>query len=268
MESDKDLISYIVISSSAVVLLLVVIIGDIFLLYRKRKKISEQEIEIHARKIDELIRRQEVENVNALLQGQNSERRRISQDLHDRLGGILFAAKLYNSTIERKLLEIKNDQQEEFDKLSYLIDEAVKEVRRISHDLYQSSLSKFGYTIALKQLISAIEEANGVKISFTTTGPLDETPEATQQELYAISQEMLSNALKHAAANKIEISVDVDDRIEFRLKDNGKGFNTEKQYNGIGLNNIRRRAEKLNAKLTVESSAGNGTLYYLSIPNV
>ena len=268
MEESEDLIYYIVISSSAVVLLLVVIIGDIFLLYRKRKKIAEQEREIHIRKVDELIRRREVENVNALLQGQNSERRRISQDLHDRLGGILFAAKLYNSNIERKINEIKKVQQEEFEKLSYLIDEAVDEVRRISHDLYHSSLAKFGYTVALKQLISAVEASNPVKISFSVKGALDDTGESIQQELYALTQEMLSNTLKHADASKVEISIDVHDAIDFCFQDNGKGFETQKKYSGIGLFNMRQRAEKLNGKLILESSPEKGTIYSLSIAGV
>ncbi len=268
MESDKELISYIVISSSAVVLLLMVIIFDIFLLYRKRKTIADQEIEIHQRKVDDLLRKQEVENVNALLKGQNSERRRISQELHDRLGGILFTAKLYNSNIEKKLNEIKLEQQTGYEKLSFLLDEAVDEVRRISHDLYHSSLVKFGYAVAIQQLISAIQEANDIKISFSVKGPLDQTDDAIQQELYALTQEMLSNALKHATAPTIEIAIDVHDTIDFRFQDTGKGFLPEKKSAGIGLGNIRQRVEKLNGNLTLESSPGNGTLYYLSIPNV
>ncbi len=268
MESNKDLISYIVISSSAVVLMLMVIIFDKFLLYRKRKRITAQENEIHERKIDDLLRKQEIENVNSLLKGQNSERRRISQELHDRLGGILFAAKLYNSTIEKKIEEIKIEQKTSFEKLSFLLDEAVDEVRRISHDLYQSSLSKFGYSVALKQLIGAIEESNALKIALSVKGPLDETDEMLQQEMYALTQEMLNNSLKHAAASKIEITIEVDDTIEFRFKDNGKGFDTGKSYAGIGLSNVRLRAEKINGKLILESSPENGTIYYLSIPNV
>lgn len=266
MESEKALISYIVISSSAVVLLLVVVIFDLFLIYRKRKKISDQEIEIHKKKVDELFRKQEVETVNAMLKGQSSERRRISQELHDRLGGILFAAKLYNQTIEKKLNEIKVEQQTGYEKLSSLLDEAVQEVRRISHDLYHSSLAKFGYTIAIKQLISAVESSNALKIDFNTTGDLDSTDDALQQELYAITQEMLSNTLKHADASQIEISIDVHDTVDFRFSDDGKGFDSNKQSDGIGLANIRQRAEKLNASFTLETSPGNGTLYYLSIP--
>src|SRR5690606_751327 len=119
-------------------------------------------------KIDELIMKKEVESVNAVLKGQNTERRRISQELHDRLGGILFTAKLYNTNIEKKIKELKEEQKIGFGKLSELLDEAVLEVRRISHDLYTGSVANFGYEIALRQLIQALEEANGIKISFHT----------------------------------------------------------------------------------------------------
>lgn len=134
-------------------------------------------------------------------------------------------------------------------------------------DLYQSSLVKFGYAVALKQLVAAIEQANEVKITFTTSEELDETSEVIQQELYAITQEMLSNTLKHALASQITIIVHIGRDIEFQFKDNGKGFDTNKEHSGIGLLNIKQRAEKLNAKLTVESAAGKGTSYYLAIPN-
>src|SRR5690606_3152655 len=140
-EETKDLIIFIVIASSSVVLLLVVVVFDLFLLFRKRKVIAQQEIEIRESKIDELIMKKEVESVNALLKGQNSERRRISQELHDRLGSILFTAKLYHSNIEKKLNEAKHDQEVGLEKLTGLLDEAVLEVRRISHDLYSGSLA-------------------------------------------------------------------------------------------------------------------------------
>ncbi len=260
------MIVFIVIASSAVVLLLMVAVFDLFLIFRKRKQIAQQEIQIRENKIDELLMKKEVETVNAMLNGQNSERRRISQELHDRLGSILFAAKLYNSSIEKKLQDIKLEQQAGFEKISTLLDEAVDEVRRISHDLYHSSLAKFGYSVALKQLIGAIEGSTALHISFSVDGPLDETDGTIQQELYALTQEMLSNTLKHADASEVDISVEVNSGIEFRFQDNGKGFDDRKLSDGIGLANIRQRAEKLKGKLIRESSPGKGTLYYLSIP--
>ncbi len=265
-EETKDLILFIVIASSAVVLLLVAIVFDLFLLFRKRKIINQQEIQISQNKIDELIMKKEVENVNALLKGQNTERRRISQELHDRLGGILFAAKLYNANIETKIKELKEEQKDGFGKLSELLDEAVREVRRISHDLYAGSISNFGYDIALRQLIVALEEANGIKISFNSQVYNEKIDERIQFELYAITQELLSNTLKHSGANEIKIDLDAKNDLVFCYHDNGKGFNTFGKFDGIGLSNIRDRVARLDGATAMESSPEKGSKIHITIP--
>jgi signal transduction histidine kinase len=268
MEETKDLITFIVLASSAIVVLLVVVLFDLIVIFRKRMVIARQEMIIKENKIDELLMTQEIEAVNAMLQGQHNERRRISQDLHDRLGGILFAAKLYNRTMSQKIKEIQLEQKAEFEKLSALLDEAVTEVRRISHDLYHSSLAAFGYPVALNQLIRAIEAANEVQIQLDITGEVDRLDAIKQQELYAITQEMLSNTLKHAAATQVHIFMQVQDATTaFSYSDNGRGFEPKDQTNGIGLESIRQRTEKMGATFSLESAPGQGTKYYISIPN-
>ncbi len=262
----EDLITYIVIASTSVVLLVLAVLLDLFLLMRKRKLIAQQEIELREKKIDELIMKKEVENVNALLKGQNSERRRISQELHDRLGGILFTAKLYNSNMEKKIAELKVEQEEGFGKLKGLLDEAVKEVRRISHDLYEGSLSSFGYEVATRQLVAAIQEANGIKIELTVSREIDEQSEEIRHELYALTQEILSNTLKHAKASKVEIEVEVNAELIFRYRDNGIGFDQKAVHEGIGLKNIRDRVEKMNGTISLESDGKTGTSYLVALP--
>ncbi len=268
MEETKDLILFIVIASSAVVLLLAVVLLDLFLLFRKRKVIAAQEIELRDNKIDELLIKQEVAAVQAALRGQNSERRRISQELHDRLGGILFAAKLYNAAKDKESGKTEAEQEPESGKLGSLLNEALDEVRRISHDLYHSSRATFCYSAALKQLITAVEASNSIEIVLNADAALDDADGGLQQELYALTQEMLSNTLKHAQASRVEIDISAGDTVDFRYRDNGKGFDMREKYTGIGLENIRARAEKLGAEFSQESSPGQGTLYYLSVPDL
>lgn len=265
-EETKDLVLFIVVASSAVVLLLVVILFDLFVLFRKRKLIASQEIAIRQQKIDELIMKKEVESVNALLKGQSNERRRISQELHDRLGGILFTAKLYNTNIEKKIRELKEEQEVGFGKLSELLDDAVQEVRRISHDLYAGSIANFGYEVALKQLINALEEANGIKINFQTTTGSEKANEKIQFELYAITQELLSNSLKHSGGDRITIDLSTEDELVFRYHDNGKGFNADEDFTGIGLRNIRERVARLGGSIRTESSLKKGSIFDITIP--
>ncbi|MGB6035497.1 MAG: sensor histidine kinase [Cryomorphaceae bacterium] len=266
MEEIKDLILYIVIASSSVVLLLVAILFDLYVLFRKRKVIAQQEIKIRENKIDELIMKKEVENMSSLLKGQNSERRRISQELHDRLGSILFTAKLYHGNT---LIENETDQKEkkeDLGKLTALLDDAVQEVRRISHDLYDGSLANFDYSVALQQLIKAIEESNDIRIKMNTEGDIENLNEEIQYELYAITQELLSNTLKHAKARNVEIEIRNEDELIFHYHDNGNGFDNRASYSGIGLKNIENRVAKFDGKLTIESGFDKGTFYFITIP--
>jgi signal transduction histidine kinase len=262
----EDLVIYTVIASTAVVFLVIVVLLDVFLLIRRRKQMAEQEKALDRRKIDDLIRKNEVESINALLQGKNSERRRISEELHDRLGGILFTAKIYHNASLKRIQEAKEAEEEGFGKLKGLLDDAVKEVRRISHDLYAGSLANFGYTVAMHQLIAAIEEANPIRIALKAPEEIDQQDEEVQYELHALTQELLSNTLKHAKATQVEITVEVGSDLIFRYRDNGVGFDTSKEYAGIGLKNIESRVAKLKGKLQVESGEKQGTYYLVAIP--
>lgn len=266
MEETDSLILFVVIASSVAVLFMVVAVIDIFLLYRKRKIIAQQEMSIKEKEIDALIMKNEVESVNALLKGQNTERRRISQELHDRLGSILFTAKLYHNNIESKLKEIEQEHKEGYNKLTGLLDEAVVEVRRISHDLYTGSVANFGYAVALKQLVAALETGNKIMINHRVDSSLSDQPVEIQHEIYAITQELLSNTLKHAAASEIQIDISIEKNIVFEYRDNGKGFDTHKENEGIGIASIGNRVEKLNGVLRVESTPEKGSFYTISIP--
>lgn len=266
MDTEK-LIVFLVISSSAVVLLVCAVLFDLFKLSRKRKIIAAQEIELQKKRIDELIMKKEVESVNALIKGKNSERRRISQELHDRLGGILFTAKLYNTNIEKKIAALKNEHEAAFDKMTELLDEAVQEVRRISHDLYSGSISNFGYVVAVQQLVQALQETNDIKIEFISDHMPEVLDEKLQFDLYAATQELLSNSLKHSGAEYISIEVHGNEnKFELTYHDNGKGFDVDGSYEGIGLRNIRERAERHNGTLIVKSSADHGSTFYITIP--
>ncbi|MEM9050794.1 MAG: sensor histidine kinase [Bacteroidota bacterium] len=268
MEGSEKLIFYMVIASSAVVFLVIAVLIDLFFLTQKRKKISQQEIELRQNEIDELIMKQEVENVTSLLKGQKSERRRISQELHDRLGSILFTAKLYHTNIGRKIEETQQVQKEGIEKLSGLLNDAIQEVRRISHDLYDGSLVNFGYIDAVKKLTEALMEANDLTILHKTNGDITQVQDEIQQDLYAITQELLSNTLKHSQASKVEIKTYVDSKLVFDYRDNGKGFDNSRSFSGIGLKNIESRVAKHDGKILLESGSEKGTFYNISIPLV
>lgn len=263
---EKDLINYIVITSSAVVFLVAIVLVDMFLILRKRRQLAQKEKELSQRKIDDIMRKNEVESVNILLRGKNTERQRISRELHDRLGGILFTANLYQSNLEKKIPSPNTDQKEGFTKMKRLLKEAVDEVRRISHDLSRGSQANFSYAAVMPPLLEAIQESTGLNISFSADEAVSKQSEEIQRELHALTQEMLSNTLKHADAKRVKIEVELDNEFILRYSDDGQGFDVEKPHKGIGLKNIEDRVEKLKGNLSLESHPKTGTSYLITIP--
>lgn len=268
MEQQTNYLIFIVVASSLVVLLLIAMVVDMLLLYRNKKKLADKEIELRQQKIDDLLQRQEIDNVNSLLKGQNEERRRIAQELHDSLGSLLFTVKLHYGKVERSISELKKSNDQSYGQVQNLLDQAVEEVRRISHDLYEGSLAKFGYRTAMLQLTEAIRSANAVEITFEQSIDIPDKYRDVEMELYRITQELLSNTLKHAAASLIQINLSGNEKeLYFKYSDNGKGFLSSETENsgGIGMQNIRSRAERIRSKYAFESKAGEGMLFTLNL---
>lgn len=253
-------------ATTLIVLVVIAMLLDMMMLYRKRKQLADKEMQIHRQKIDELLYKHEMENINAMLEGQDTERQRIAKELHDGLGNILFTTRLHLGKVEKQLNSKKDSDSH--GKLSELLDEATDEVRRISHDLYQSSLAKFSYSKALTNLINTITETGTVNIDFESGNIDPKYYKPFERELYRITQELLSNTLKHANAQKIEIKFRYSKSIfQFDYKDDGQGFSVEifDQRNGIGIDSIRSRCRKIGGEMDIDSAPGRGMHFVLRI---
>lgn len=251
-----------------VLLLLISLLSFLLIrFYRNRKRLSDLQYSLKNRELEDLLREQEIERVNALLKGQNKERQRIAQELHDRLGSLLLAAKLQYQKLERNLQKALEDQYKAQGQLDELLQEATEEVRRISHDLYEGSLAQFGFSVAINQLIDAVEAANDISITFSNENvPIDRYKEF-EQDLYRICQELLSNSLKYANAQNIEIKFSIlEEQFIFDYRDDGQGFdiNINSENPGIGLKNIYDRARRIGAELQLNSMPGEGMHLKLS----
>jgi two-component system, NarL family, sensor kinase len=240
----------------------------LILSYRTKRHIAQNKIQLQKQQIDSLLQQQEVDAVNAMLKGQDNERKRIAQELHDRLGSILSTIKLHFSSVEEQMQALKEQQNKSYGEASQLLDEAVDEVRRISHDLYEGSLARFGFKTALLQLIDAIEKANAVKIIFIDNNIDGTFYKAFEQDLYRITQELLSNSLKYSNAKEITIQLTyLNGCFKYMYEDNGKGFDTKRLESsmGIGYKNIAARVAKINGSWHLDSSPGHGMTLLIEI---
>jgi two-component system NarL family sensor kinase len=206
--------------------------------------------------------------MQAIIDTEESERRRIAQDLHDSVSQTMSAAKINLTVIGGELPFVDDEQRKKFEKAVNLVDYGFREVRTISHNMMPWALHKTGLAQVVKQFIENIEN-NTIAINFFSKGfevPFDDTIELI---LYRVLQESVNNVMKHANADRIDISLMRDEAtISLTIEDNGKGFDTTNPavYNGMGLNNLRSRINFLKGKVEFDSQVGKGTLVSVYIP--
>lgn len=219
---------------------------------RMTKIVARKNDQIHNQQINELLKDQELKSLDAMLEGQEIERKRMAEDLHDRLGSTLSAAKLHFEAT----LGNENNQE---NKAIELLDKAIADTREIAHNILSGVLSKFGLVAALNDLKDTVESTNAIAINIRTK-QFDGRLEPDQEiNLYRIVQEAVSNVLKHAKATQVTISILKENQyLELVVNDNGIGLQNESNK-GVGLKNMAARAAKIDGKFHISSRPDKGT---------
>ena len=269
LEKSKRVNTYLI----STVLILIILAG-VWIYYIEQKKkslkaISAKNQEIADQKINDLLQQQEISSLQGVLTGQEQERKRIAEDLHDKLGAILGMVKLHFSAVEEKIDTLREDNLKQYQKANELLDLASQEVRNVSHNLVSSVLLKFGLVKALEELKETISSAGKLNLSLFIGDIPESLPEEMERQTYRIIQELLSNILKHADATEATIQLNKTDENEIILmvEDNGKGFDPQLPGgDGIGLTNLKARVGKLNGELHIDSGKGAGTTVSIEIP--
>ncbi len=232
--------------------------ASIFILYRRRQR--QKAI------LDTAIIKHNELQIQAVIDGQEEERRRIARELHDGVGQKLAGIKLNWESISSKLMEseIHNNLQGMAD----MLDNASAEVRTISHQMMPKELEQFGLISAIEGLLSSSFKTIGIQYSFDHFDIEKRLPEAVELNLFRIIQELVSNTIKHAEADLFSIQLlKRKAAIVMIAEDNGKGFITHNNEGfGIGLMNIESRTKTINATLNIESEPGKGTIIRIRTP--
>lgn len=231
---------------------IVVLFAVFLLLYNRYKQKKKEEL-------DQKLAEQQRLRFKAVLEAEEKERVRIARELHDSLGQMLSAAKMNMSAMDSYNEEdaklISNAQK--------LVDDAVKEVRTISHNLMPASLMDKGIETALNELAAKINDTGLLEIELLVTAGEERLDSSVEIAVYRIVQEVINNMIKHSKANKVEVLLDYNsEKIYLSIKDNGVGFdtNTIEQSSGIGWKNIFSRVYMMNGDVQVNSQPGRGTL--------
>src|SRR6185437_11691124 len=157
--------------------------------------------------------------VRALLEGQETERRRLARELHDETGQALASILLGLKTLERELGE------EPLAVIRELVDSALGDVRRLTVELRPPALDDFGLEAALERLASVIGERSTLSIDVSASVPAGKLPPEHETAIYRIVQEALTNVIKHAAARSVSIAVTASaEAVRAVVEDDGEGF--------------------------------------------
>jgi len=201
----------------------------------------------------------------ATLDAQENERTQIGLELHDNINQILVGA-LLNLAMTSKVAVDK--KQDIIEKVKSYIQSSISEIRKVSHRLAPVSFEDGTLKEAFETLLEDVNFENKFNIQLH----IDEFDKNKvsgdiQKNLYRILQEQLNNILKYSKANFIEIEItNRNDKIKMQIYDNGVGFNPKEIKRGIGLNNIKKRAEAFSGSFNLNTAPGNGCKLVIEIP--
>lgn len=197
---------------------------------------------------------------NAVTETEQQERERIARDLHDSVGQKLSVVKMQ---LSMKDADVNSS--------SKLLDEAIQDVRNVSHNLMPADLSK-GLINALETMCEQINfSSTTLKIHLNKTEAVNHLNLDKQHTLliYRMVQELVNNAMKYAQAQNIHINMDCEkNQLKLNLTDDGVGFdiNSLGKKDGLGIRSIKERVQQLIGNMQLTSSAGKGTQFNISIP--
>ena len=205
-----------------------------------------------------------------LLEVQEEERRRIDQEIHNEMGGLMSSLQLTIDLARRQLQE-RDLPTEHFDQLEQLVDALSTATRTISRKLYPGALTEHGLAGVLPSLYEELEQDYGLEITVDSDlGAGDRFSTLVERTVYWILQEALINVSLHADTNEAHVVINTDEnRLSLHVIDEGLGFDASspKDENSFGLEGIRRRVERLNGSFEMASAPGEGTRLSAVLPH-
>jgi two-component system sensor histidine kinase UhpB len=200
------------------------------------------------------------------LAAQEEERLRIARDLHDGIGQRLTAVAMQ---AERVADDPQGAGQTALLEIPDAIRESIEAVRRISRELRPEALDDLGLANALLTLCRRMARQSGVRVQpeLDLADGMPDLPSETELVIYRVAQEALTNAIRHAEATHITLSLRAaEDHIALRVRDDGRGIALPLPGDTSGISGMRERALLIGAQLNIRSNAGAGTEVQLDVP--
>lgn len=212
---------------------------------------------------------QQKELIRMAVISEETERHRIAEQLHDEVGALLSASKLYLGSFYMK--KDPGGDKEVYDKSMELLDLSIKKIRAISHNLHSVILKDGGLNDSISDFVQKLNQPG--KLEITTELEAHHFGNVENDiNIYRVTQELCGNIIKHSNATNVKItSYTNNDMLIFKVSHNGNGLNQSdfeklrNETNGLGLKNIQNRVILLNGKINFEKN-GKGNTITISVP--
>lgn len=219
--------------------------------------------------LDAAIIKEQQLGLSAVIEAQEAERKRIAKDLHDGIAQELVALKLGFSVLQTKLEKLAPTESQTLNELSEQLSESCTEVRNLAHVMMPPTLEQHGLVPSLHMLLRNSLEHVGLQAEFEHYNLPERLDEKIELGLYRIAQELLTNILKHAQANKVVLQLyQAGSNLIMRIEDNGQSFDfeTAKHKGSMGILNILSRVSTLGGTYTSERGTEFGTISTVRVP--
>jgi two-component system nitrate/nitrite sensor histidine kinase NarX len=247
------------------------LIGEIDLFFRQPVALSAEEIELldalasHLASALEGLRAAALEREAAV----GEERSLLARELHDSIAQSLaflkIQAQLLRKAIDRQQIE---KVQTTLDELDEGLRESIGDVRELLVH-FRTRTNSEDIEGALQETLLKFQHQTGLPSSLQIRGTGLPLPPDVQVQVLHVLQEALSNVRKHAQASQVSLEVDKGERWRFTVRDNGRGFDTEREQGEthVGMKIMRERAERIGARIALASSRAQGTTVVLTLPS-
>lgn len=238
-----------------------------FVIYYQKKQLEQE------KKLHQIEKENQQMLLETALNSEESERRRIAQDLHDDIGTMLSLTKLSLNQLSKSIKKEENATADSpLSRSQTLVEETILHVRRITRDLVPTTLEQFGLAAAIEEFIHRLQAGSSLSVHFQCDA--ESIPRQSQKielTLFRITQELVNNAIKHSECNEINVDLFLNNEtLELLVTDNGKGFDASAiratKAGGLGLRNIESRLSIVKGRVLYKKPLLKGSCAHVHVP--
>jgi two-component system, NarL family, sensor kinase len=244
-----------------IILVFLITVSILLLFYTKIR--HKQKVRMEEAKL-----RHSQERSHAALEAEVQERKRLGLELHDGVGPLLSVAKLNVTALLQKVNIVPERKTAILENTLETINEVLREMKHISHNMAPIVLIEQGFEAAIKNLVTKLNETKSYDITLEIFGLNGSLDSYMEHALYRSILEIINNIIMHAQGSEITIQIiQNQEDITVMIEDNGVGFDTEALNNkGLGLKSTASRIESLSGSFFIDSAIGKGTIVTIIIP--